>query len=327
MRQVSAFVLVMMAAFGLLTPASAQTQPYPSRPITLVVPFAAGGPLDVLARLLSERMRTSLGQLLIVETISGAAGIVGISRVARAAPDGYTVSVGNWGSHVASPALYPTPFDVLGDFEPVSLIANVPIWLIARASIPANNLQELIAWLKANPDKATAATVGQGNATHLCGIDFQNKTGVRFQFATYRGAGPAVQDLVAGQVDLMFGEVSTALPHVKAGTIKAHAVLAPSRWFAAPDVPTIDEAGVPGLHVALWFGMWLPKATPPAVIATFERATRETLADPAVRQRVTAMGLEIPAVERLGPAALGALQRAEIDKWWPIIKAAKIKVE
>ena len=323
-RLVEAGILgVLMAAIA--APAAAQT--YPSRPISLVVPFAPGGPTDTLARLFAERMRATLGQPLVVENVGGAAGIVGISRVARAAADGYTVSIGNWGSHVASPAIYQTPFDVLADFEPVSQIATVPIWLISKAAIPAGNLKELIAWLKANPDKATAATVGQGNATHLCGIDLMNRTGVRFQFATYRGAGPAVQDLVAGQVDLMFGEVSTALPHVKAGTLKAYAVLSPTRWFAVPDLPTIDEAGVPGFHVALWHGMWLPKGTPKDVIATFEGAVRAAIADPGVRQKVTAIGQALPETDRLGPAALGSHQKAEIDKWWPIIRAAKIKAE
>ena len=310
-----------------LSATSGWAQPFPSRPVTFVVPFAPGGPTDVLARLLSEPMKAALGQPVIVENVSGAGGTIGMARVARGPADGHSISIGNWGSHVASAAVYPVQFDVLADLEPVAQIASIPIWLVSRSSIPATNLKELVAWLKANPDQATAAIVGNGTATHLCGIHLMNETGVRLQFVTYRGAAPAMQDIVAGQVALMFGEISNGLPHMRAGTIKAHAVLAKTRSKVAPDVPTIDEAGVPGLHVALWHGTWARNGTPEPVVATLNAAIRSALADPTVRERFAAIGQETVPDAAQTPHGLGAIHKAEIDHWWPIIRAAKVTAQ
>jgi tripartite-type tricarboxylate transporter receptor subunit TctC len=308
-------------------PLGARAQSYPSHPITMIVPFPAGGPTDTLARILTERMRTSLGQSLIIENVSGAGGSIGVGRAVRAAPDGYTLSIGQLSTHVFNGAVYPLQYDLLKDLEPVSLLASVPTWLIARANLPAKDLKELITWLKANPGRATVATVGPGSAAHLSAIYFQSQTGTQFQVVPYRGAAPIMPDLMSGQVDLMFGEGSTALPHVRSGKIKAFAVMAKSRWFAAPDVPTVDEVGAPGLYISFFHGLWVPKGTPKEIIAKLNTAVMVALADPVVRQRLTEVGQEIPPGDQQTPEALRALQKAEIEKWWPIIKAANIKAE
>ena len=306
----------------------AMAQAYPTRPITIVVPYPAGGPNDTLARILVEHMRISLGQPVIIENVTGAGGTVGTARAARAAPDGYALSVGNVGTHVVSPATYPTiQYEPLKDFEPVALLATSAYWIIAKNSLPPKDLKELIAWLKANPDKASAAMVGTGGLDQIAGTYFQQKTGTRFQFVPYRGAGPAIQDLVAGHVDLKFDAVAASLAPVRSGQLKAYVVLDKARWYAAPEIPTIDEMGVPGTHVTFWFGMWVPKATPKPVIAKLSGAVAEALADPAVRQRVTDFGAEIPPRDQQTPEAFGAFHKAEIEKWWPFIKAANIKAE
>jgi tripartite-type tricarboxylate transporter receptor subunit TctC len=240
--------------------ASAQT--YPSRPITMIVPFPAGGATTTLARVLAEHMKETLGQPVVVENVAGAGGSIGVSRGARAAADGYVLSFGNWASHVGAGAVYPVAYDALADFEPVARVADTPLWVVARKSLPVSDLKELIAWLKANPEKASAATVGPGSGSHLCGIYIQNNTGTRFQFVPYRGGAPAIQDLVAGQVDMMCDMSSNSLPHVRGGQIKALAVMSKSRWFGAPDVPTVDEMGVPGIYVSFWHGLWAPRARP-----------------------------------------------------------------
>jgi tripartite-type tricarboxylate transporter receptor subunit TctC len=307
--------------------AGAMAQSYPSRPVTVIVPFAAGGVTDIVARIVGERMRTSLGQPTIVENVSGAGGTIGVTRLFRAAPDGYTVVVGQWTSHVGAGAMYPVPFDYLGDFEPVSLISTAPLWIIARSDLPAKDLKELIAWLKANPDKASAATTGLGSGIHMCLVYFQNMTGTKFPLAPYRGAAPLMQDMLAGQIDLSCPEAGQTLPQYRAGSIKAYAVLTQKRWFAAPDVPTIDEAGVPGLHFPFWHGMWAPKGTPKDVIARLNAAVVDALADAGVRQRFNELGHEIVPREQQTPEALAAYHQAEIAKWWPIIKAANIKPE
>ena len=307
---------------------AASAQVYPSRPISVVVPFPPGGQVDSVARLLLDGMRVALGQPLILENAGGASGTIGTGRAVRAAPDGYTLSMGNWTSHVGGPAMYSPAYDILKDIEPVSLLLVAPTVIVGRQGLPPNNLQELVAWLKANPDKATAATVGAGSPAHVIGIHFQNVTGTRFQFVPYRGGGPANQDLVAGQVDLRIGgEASQLLPHVRSGRIKAYAVLAKTRWPAAPDIPTADEAGVPGIHIALWTGLWAPKGTPKDIVAKLNAAVGQTLADPAVRARIADVGFEIPPREQLTPEALAAHHQAETEKWWPIIKAANIKAE
>jgi tripartite-type tricarboxylate transporter receptor subunit TctC len=317
-------VAIAVAALGC---ASAHAQDHPSGPITIMVGFAAGGPTDTLARIVTERMRMSLGQPLIIENVPGATGTIAIGRVVRATPDGRTLSMGNWTTHVGAPAIYPIAYDVLTDLEPVSLLPIAPLLIAARKTFPPNDIPELIAWLKANPGKATAAIVGFGSSGHVSLIDFEKKTDTRFQFVPYRGGGPAMNDLVAGQVDVRPTEASTALPYLATGQIKAYAVLAKTRWVAAPDIPTIDEAGVPGLHIALWNGLWAPKDTPRGVIARLNSAVVDTLADPMVRQRVSDLGLEMPPREKLTPAALHAHHKAEIEKWWPIIKAAGITAQ
>jgi tripartite-type tricarboxylate transporter receptor subunit TctC len=307
--------------------AGAAAQSYPSRPITMIVPFAAGGVTDIVARIVSERMKTSLGQSVVVENVSGAGGTIGVTRLFRAAPDGYTVAVGQWTSHVGAGAMYPVPFNYLVDFEPVSMLSTAPLWIIGRNNLPAKDVKELIAWLKANPDKASAATTGLGSGIHMCLVYFQNMTGTKFPLAPYRGAAPLMQDLLAGQIDLSCPEAGQTLPQYRAGTIKAYAVLTGKRWFAAPDVPTIDEAGVPGLHFPFWHGLWAPKGTPKDVIAKLNAAAVEALADAGVRQRFNELGHEIVPREQQTPEALAAYHKAEIDKWWPIIKAANIKLE
>jgi tripartite-type tricarboxylate transporter receptor subunit TctC len=318
-------VALALAVWAAVVGAHAQT--YPSRPVTVIVPFAAGGVTDIVARIVSERMKTALGQSVIIENVSGAGGTIGVTRLFRAAPDGYTLVVGQWTSHVGAGAMYPVPFDYLNDFEPVSMLSLAPLWIVGRSSLPAKDLRELIAWLKANPDKASAATTGLGSGIHMCLVYFQNMTGTKFPLAPYRGAAPLMQDMLAGQIDLSCPEAGQTLPQYRAGNIKAYAVLTEKRWFAAPDVPTIDEAGVPGLHFPFWHAIWAPKGTPKDAIARLNAAVVETLADPGVRQRFNELGHEIAPREQQSPAALGAYHKAEIDKWWPIIKAANIKLE
>ena len=323
MRTLSlAVALAMLAGIG-----GAAAQSYPSRPVTMIVPFAAGGITDIVARLVAERMKASLGQPVIAENVTGAGGTIGTTRLFRSAPDGYTVAIGQWTSHVGAGAMYSLPFDLLKDFEPVSMLSIGPLWIIARKDLPAKDLQDLIAWLKANPGKASAANIGPGSGAHMCLVYFQNMTGTRFQFVPYRGAAPAMQDLLAGQIDLFCPEAGQTLSQYRAGSIKAYAVLTQKRWFAAPDVPMIDEAGVPGLHFPFWHGLWAPKGTPKDIVATLNAAVVDALADPAVRQRLTELGHEIAPREQQSPAALAAYHKAEIEKWWPIIKAANIKAE
>ena len=305
----------------------ARAQTYPTRPITMIVPFPPAGPTDAVARILAEPMRVSLGQPVIVENVSGAGGTVGTGKVARAAPDGYTLSVGNWNSHVANGATYSLQYDVLTDFEPVALLSGAPLWLVTRKSMPAANLQELIAWLKANPDKASAGTAGIGTAAHLCGLYFQDRTGTRFQFVPYRGGAPAYQDLIAGQIDLMCADTSATAPQVRSGSIKAYAVMSKTRWSGAPDIPTVDEVGLPGLYVSFWQGLWAPKGTPKQIIARLNTAVMRAFSDPVTRQRLVDLGQEIPQPDQQTPQMLRAFQTAEIEKWWPIIKAANIKAE
>jgi tripartite-type tricarboxylate transporter receptor subunit TctC len=318
------FVLA-LTVVALAGVASAQAQSYPSRPITMIVGFPPGGATTVLARLLTEHMKTTLGQPIIVENVPGAGGSIGTARAARAAPDGYTLSFGNWASHVGSGAMYPLQFDLLRDLEPVVFVANSPLWLVAKNALPPRDLKELIAWLKANPDKASAATVGVGSGSHTCGVYIQNRTGTKFQFVPYRGGAPAMQDLIGGQVDFMCDFAGNSLPNVRNGQIKAYAVMAKSRWFAAPDVPTFEEMGVPGLEMSFWHGLWVPKGTDPAVVAKLNAAAQAALADATVKQRYAEMGQEMAARERQTPQALAAFHKAEIEKWWPLMKAANIK--
>jgi tripartite-type tricarboxylate transporter receptor subunit TctC len=316
---------VFAAAFGNV--AIAAEQFYPSRPITMIVPFAAGGPTDTIARILAEHMRVSLGQPVILENVTGAAGSLGVGRVARAAGDGYTLVIGVWGTHVLNGAIYPLQYDLLKDFEPISLLASNPMVIVAKKVMPAKDLMELIAWLKANPDKASAGTTGTGGASHVAAILFQKETGTRFQFVPYRGLAPAMQDLVAGQIDVMIDNPATSLPQARAGTIKAYATTAKARLAAAPDIPTADEAGLPGFNVSQWTALWAPKGTPKDIIAKLNEAVVESLADKNVLVRLADLGQSIPPRDQQTPESLGAYQKAEIEKWWPIIKAANIKGE
>jgi tripartite-type tricarboxylate transporter receptor subunit TctC len=305
----------------------ALAQTYPSRPVTLVVPFAAGGPTDTIARIMSERLHQYLGQTVIIENVTGAAGSIGVGRVAHAAHDGYTIGIGHWSTHVVNGAIYQLNYDLLNDFDPIALIATNPQLIIAKKAMPANDLKELIAWLKSNPDKATQGTAGAGSASHVAGVYFQKDTGTRFQFVPYRGAGPAMQDLVAGQIDLMIDQAANSLPQVRNGSVKAYAVTAKSRLPSAPDIPTVDEAGLPGFYIAVWHALWVPKGTSKDIIARLNAAVVEALADPNVRRRLEELGQEIPPREQQTPDALFAHHKAEIEKWWPIIRAANIKGE
>jgi tripartite-type tricarboxylate transporter receptor subunit TctC len=306
---------------------TAGAQAYPSRPITMVVPFPAGGGTDVIGRLLADRIRVPLGQPIIIENVGGASGSIGVGRAARAAPDGYTIALGSWSTFVANGALYALSYDLLNDFNPVSLITTTPYLIVTRKTMPANDLKGLIAWLNANADKATAGTQGVGASSHIGGAFFQKATGTRFQFVPYRGAAPAVQDLVAGQIDFMVSAIPDCLEQVRAGNIKAYAVTAKTRLPATPDVPTVDEAGLPGFYFSAWFGFWAPARTPNSIVAKLNSAIVEALTDPRVRTRLVDLGQDIFPHDQQTPEALGALQKAEIEKWWPIIKAANIKGE
>jgi tripartite-type tricarboxylate transporter receptor subunit TctC len=307
--------------------AGAQAQDFPSRPITMIVPLPAGSAFDVTARVIAERMQVSLGQPVIVENVTGAAGSVGTGRVARAAPDGYTLAFGGLITHVINGAVLKLPYDVLADFEPVAPIATTDLVIVARKSMPADDLKGLIAWLKANPDKATQGSGGPGSLTHLAGIFFQKQTGTRFAIVPYRGAGAAITDLVAGHLDIMFDLAPNSLPHMRAGAIKSYAVMAKTRLRTAPGVPTVDEAGLPGLYMATWEAIWVPKGTPADVVARLNAAVVDALAVPAVAARLAELGHEVFPRDQQTPASLAALHKAELEKWWPVIKAANVTAE
>jgi tripartite-type tricarboxylate transporter receptor subunit TctC len=318
-------LLIVLASFAGVTSISAQT--YPSKPITIVVPFTAGGPSDAIARILGDRMKATLGQAFVIENVTGAGGSIGVGRAVRAPADGYTISFGHLGTHVANQAIYPLPYDMLTDLDPLVLLPSNPMVVVSRNSLPAKSLQELIAWLKANPDKASAGTAGAGSGSHIAGVYMQNLTGLRLQFVPYRGTAQALTDLVAGQIDIIVDQASNSMQQIRTGNIRAYAITDRKRLSAAPDIPTVDEAGLPGFYMTLWNGLWVPKGTPKEAVNRLNAAVVEALADPAVRQRLVDLGLEIPERDQLTPEALAAWHKAEAAKWWPIIKAANIKPE
>lgn len=323
MKKLTFAVMTVAMLAGIVT---ANGQAYPSRPITIIVPFAAGGPTDTLARVLANSMRQSLGQTIIIENVTGASGTLGVARVVRSKPDGYTVSIGHLGTHVFNGAIFPLTFDLVNDLEPVAMVASNPMMIVSKNAVPAKNLKELIAWMKANDGKLSAGTAGAGSGAHIAGVYFEQLIGVKLQFVPYRGTGPALIDLMGGQIDLIVDQASNSLPEVKAGKIRAYGITADKRLAAAPEIPTVDEAGLPGFYVALWSGLWVPKATPKDIVARLNAAVVDALADPAVRKHFANVGLEVPPRDQQTPGALAAYQRAEVKKWWPIIKAANIKL-
>jgi tripartite-type tricarboxylate transporter receptor subunit TctC len=305
----------------------AWAQTYPTRPITMIVPFPPGGANDMLGRIIAERMRGILSQSIVIENIGGAAGSIGVGRAVRSPADGYTLNIGSVSSHVLAGAIYSLPYDLVRDLEPVALLAFEPLMIVGRKSMPGADLKGLIAWLKANPGKASEGNPGTGSLGQVIGALFQKETGTQFQSVPYRGGGPAIQDLVAGHIDLMIEPTSNFAQYIPSGAVKPYAVAAGTRVSAAPQVPTVDEAGLPGFYASLWLGLWLPKGTPKDVITKLNGAAIEALTDPAVRQRLADIGQSVPPREQQTPEALGAFQKAEIEKWWPIIKAANIKGE
>src|SRR5579883_3442778 len=323
MRRLFAASLILFAALA----TSARADTYPSRTTTIVVPYPAGGPTDTIARILAERMQSTLGQSVIVENISGAGGSIGVGRVAHAAPDGYTISIGHVQTAVFNPVIMKLDYDVLNDLQPVSLIADTPIWIIANKNVPANDVPGLINWFKAKGGTATMGTVGVGGPTDVAARLFENQTGTRFQIVPYRGGAPLLQEMLGGHIDFAFGQAATYLNYVRSGELKAYAVLQPKRWWAAPDVPTLDEIGIRNIDVSFWHGMWVPKGTSPDVIAKLNGAIRVSLADPAVQDKCRNLGQQIWPVQQQTPEALAAKQKAEIAKWAPVIREAGIKAE
>jgi len=300
---------------------------YPTRPITMIVPFPAGGATDTVARFLAEKMRAILGQPVVIENVGGAAGSLGVGRAVRSNGDGYTLSIGTSTTHMLTGGLYALQFDLLKDLEPVIQIGSEPLLIVGRKSLPADDLNGLIAWLKANPDKASVGIAGVGATGHLTGISFQKETGTKFQFVPYRGNGPAMQDLLAEQIDFMIEPSSNFKALIAAGSVKPFAITGKARLPSSPDIPTADEAGLPGFFASLWYGLWVPKGTPKEIIAELNATMSQILADPKVKQRFDELGIQITPLNQQSPEALRAFQKAEADRWWPIIKASNIKAE
>ncbi len=323
MRKTVLAALIALISLG----GNALADNFPSHPITIVVPFSAGGPSDAMTRILAERMKTTLGEAVLVENVTGAGGSIGVGRAVRSPPDGYTISFGHLGTHVANGAIYKLGYDLVTDLEPVVLLPSNPMIIVSKNAVPAKSLQELLAWLKARPTPATAGTAGAGSGSHIAGLYFENVSGIKLQYVPYRGTAPAMNDLVAGQIDLIVDQTSNSIGQVRAGNIRAYAVTSDKRLESAPDVPTTDEAGLPGFHMTLWSGLWAPKGTPKTIVAKLNTAAVDALNDPAVRKQLENLGLQMPSKDQLAPEALGAWQKAEMEKWWPMIKAANVKVE
>ena len=315
------------ALIGLAWSGPAAAQDYPTRPITMIVPFPAGGATDTLARFLGERLRAMLGQPVIIENVGGAAGSIGVGRAVRSPADGYSLSIGTSTTHVLTGGLYKLQFDLLTDLDPIILIGSEPLLIVGKKSLPADDLNGLIAWLKANPDKASVGIAGVGATGHLTGISFQKATGTKFQFVPYRGNGPAMQDLLAEQIDFMIEPSSNFKALLGAGSVKPFAVTGRTRLPSSPDIPTADEAGLPGFFASLWYGLWVPKGTPKNIIVKLNATMVQVLADPSVKQRLGELGIEITPLAQQSPEALLVFQKAEAERWWPIIKAANLKVE
>ncbi len=314
--------IAMLLVSATLT-ASAVAQTFPSRPVTLVVPVPPGGPTDGISRAIAEHM--GLEQPVVISNVPGAGGSIGTGQVARAAPDGYRIGIGLLGTHVFNGAIYQLPYNLVDDLEPIGMVATSPQFIVSKPSVPARSLQELIAWLRDNPDKVSMGTPGVGSASHISSVHFQSLTGTRIQIVHYKGGAPAKQDLMAGHIDMMIDLAGNSLPQVRSGQIRAYAVTAPQRIAAAPDVPTTTEAGLPDLKLSVWHGLWAPKGTPSDVIEKLNSALRRSLSTPAVRERLANLGQQIPPAEQLSPQALAKLQKEEIEKWWPVIRAANIK--
>jgi tripartite-type tricarboxylate transporter receptor subunit TctC len=306
---------------------SAHADNFPSRPITIMVPFAAGGPSDAMARILGDRMKTVLGQPLVIENVTGAGGSIGVGRVVRSPADGYTIGFGHLGTHVANGAVYKLGYDLVADLEPIVMLPSNPMIVVSKNGVPAKTLNELLAWLKSRPAPVTAGTAGLGSGSHIAGLYFENATGIKLQFVPYRGTAPAMNDLVAGQIDVIIDQTSNSINQVRAGTIRAYAVADDKRVASAPDIPTTDEAGLPGFHMTLWSGLWAPKGTPKEIVAKLNAAAVDALNDPLVQKQFENLGLQMPPPNQLTPQALGDWQKAEIAKWWPMIKAAHIAVD
>jgi tripartite-type tricarboxylate transporter receptor subunit TctC len=322
-------LLTVMTAvlFGLAWTGTADAQDYPTRPITMIVPFPAGGATDTLARYLAEQMRGLLGQTVIIENASGAAGSIGVGRAVRSPNDGYTLSIGTSTTHMLTGGLYTLPFDLLKDLEPIILIGSEPLLIVGKKDLQADDLKGLIAWLKENPDKASVGIAGVGATGQLAGIAFQKQTGTKFQFVPYRGNGPAMQDLLAGNIDFMMEPSSNFKSLVATGSVKPFAVTGRTRLPASPTIPTADEAGLPGFFASLWYGLWVPKGTSKDIIAKLNATMSQLLGSPPVKQRLQEFGIQIAPLDQQSPEELRAYQKAEMARWWPVIKAANLKGE
>ncbi len=321
-KSVLAALMVMLTFDG-----GAHADKFPSRPITVIVPFSAGGPSDAMMRILGERMKQTLGEAVLIENVTGAGGTLGVGRTVRSPPDGYTIGFGHLGTNVVSGAIYNLGYDLVTDLDPVVLLPSNPMIIVSKNAVPAKSLTELLAWLKARPTPATAGTAGAGSGSHIAALYFESVSGIKLQYVPYRGTAPAMNDLIAGQIDLIVDQTSNSINQVRAGTIRAYAITDSKRVESAPDVPTTDEAGLSGFHMTLWSGLWAPKGTPKDIVAKLNAAVVDALNDPGVRKQLENLGLQMPSADRLSPEALGAWQKAEIAKWWPMIKAANVKVE